>query len=125
MSRSGLTRWEMKIPDRREKMKTYIAQFILAGCILVPAMAAQNKVDARRDNQQARIAQGVKSGQLSANETAHLETKEHKLNQEIHTDRTANGGKLTPQERTQVNGQQNKLSNQIYTDKHNAQKQPQ
>ena len=111
-------------------MKTYIAQIMLAGSLLVPAMFAQtttppqkppqNKVNARRQNQQDRIAQGVKSGQLSDKETAHLETKEHKLNQEIHTDRTANGGKLTSQERKQVNGQQNNLSNKIYDDKHNA-----
>lgn len=125
----------MKIPDRREKMKTYIAHIMLAASLLVPAMFAQNqpapeakpanKVNARRENQQDRIAQGVKSGQLSAKETAHLENREHNLNQEIHADRTANGGKLTSQERKQVNGQQNNLSNKIYVDKHNAQKQPQ
>lgn len=116
-------------------MKTYIAQIMLAGSLLVPAMFAQapqpnapakpqNTVNERRKNQQDRIAQGVKSGQLSDKETANLENKEHKLNQEVHTDRSANGGKLTSQERTQVNGQQNKLSKQIYVDKHNAQTQP-
>lgn len=105
-------------------MKTYIAQIMLAGSLLAPAMFAQNTVNARRENQQDRIAQGVKSGQLSDKETAKLETREHKVNREIHSDRAANGGKLTSQERTQVNGQQNKLSKQIYTDKHNAQTQP-
>jgi hypothetical protein len=109
---------------------------MLAGSLLIPAVFAQNtpaptptpkpvnKVNARRENQQDRIAQGVKSGQLSAKETANLENKEHKLNQEVHTDRTANGGKLTSQEKKQVNRQQNKMSNQIYNDKHNAQTQP-
>jgi len=108
-------------------MKTYIAKIMLAGSLLVPAMFAQspqNKVNARRENQQDRIAQGVKSGQLSARETAHLENKEHKLNQEIHNERAANGGKLTAQERNQVNRQQNRVSNQVYNDKHNAQTQP-
>jgi hypothetical protein len=116
-------------------MKTYIAQIMLAGSLLVPAIFAQNpppapnnkptnKVDARRKNQQSRIAQGVQSGQLSAKETANLENREHKLNQEIHADRTANGGKLTTQEKRQVNRQQNKLSDKIYDDKHNAQTQP-
>ena len=106
-------------------MKTYIAHIMIAGMLLTPAVFAENEVNARRQNQQDRIAQGVKSGQLSARETAHLENKEHKINQEVHTDRTANGGKLTSQERKQVNGQLNKVSNRIYTDKHNAQKQPQ
>ena len=109
-------------------MKTYIAHIMIAASLLIPAAFAQNQptneVNARRANQQSRIAQGVQSGQLSAKETAHLENKEHKLNQEIHTDRTANGGKLNAQERNQVNRQQNHLSNQIYKDKHNAQTQP-
>ena len=33
----------MKIPDRREKMKTYIAHIMLAASLLVPAMFAQNQ----------------------------------------------------------------------------------
>jgi hypothetical protein len=108
-------------------MKTYIANIILAGSLFIPAMPAQpvNKVTARRENQQDRIAQGVKSGQLTAKETAHLETKESKLNQEIHADRAANGGTLTAQEKKQINRQQNRVSSDIYRDKHNARTQPQ
>src|SRR5271166_2148158 len=74
----------------------------------------------RKENQQDRIANGVKSGQLTAGETANLETKEAAINGETRADRAANGGKLTAAEKTQINGQQNKLSNQIYQDKHNA-----
>lgn len=74
----------------------------------------------RKENQQDRIANGVKSGQLTAGETANLETKEAAINGETRADRAANGGKLTSAEKTQINQQQNKLSNQIYQDKHNA-----
>jgi len=74
----------------------------------------------RKENQQDRIAQGVKSGQLTAGETTNLETKEAAINGETRADRAANGGKLTTAEKQQINGQQNKLSNQIYADKHNA-----
>jgi len=74
----------------------------------------------RKENQQDRIAQGVKSGQLTAGETANLETKEAAINGETRADRAANGGKLTQAEKQQVNRQQNKLSSQIYQDKHNA-----
>ena len=84
----------------------------------------KSEVGARRENQQDRIAQGIKSGQLTAGETAKLERKEAGLNKEIRTDRQANGGTLTPQERKQVNGQQNHLSKQIYNDKHNGRRQP-
>ena len=74
----------------------------------------------RKENQQDRIANGVKSGQLTAGETANLETKEAAINGETRADRAANGGKLTAAEKQQVNGQQNQLSKQIYQDKHNA-----
>jgi len=74
----------------------------------------------RKENQQDRIAQGVKSGQLTAGETANLETKEARLNHEVRQDRKANGGNLTNNEKKQVNQQQNKLSKNIYRDKHNG-----
>jgi len=82
-----------------------------------------SEVGKRAENQQDRIAQGVKSGQLTAGETAKLESKDAGINREIHNDRAANGGKLTSAERAQVNHQQNKVSRQIYRDKHNARKQ--
>jgi hypothetical protein len=78
------------------------------------------EVGQRKENQQDRIAQGVKSGQLTAGETANLETKEAAVNGETRADRAANGGKLTTAEKAQVNKQQNGLSKQIYQDKHNA-----
>jgi len=82
--------------------------------------AAKPTVGQRKENQQDRIAQGVKSGQLTAGETANLETKEAAINGETKADRAANGGKLTQAEKKQINQQQNQLSNQIYKDKHNA-----
>ena len=74
----------------------------------------------RKENQQDRIAQGVKSGQLTAGETAHLERREASINKEVHNERVANGGKLTAAERRQVNRQQNRTSRAIYRKKHNA-----
>ena len=89
-----------------------------------PAAATEKKADPsiaqRKENQQDRIANGVKSGQLTAGETANLEKKEAAINKETSADRAANGGKLTSAEKAQVNKQQNQLSKQIYADKHNA-----
>jgi hypothetical protein len=85
-----------------------------------PAPAQKPTIAQRKENQQDRIAQGVKSGQLTAGETANLETKEAAINGETKADRAANGGKLTSAEKQQVNQQQNQLSKQIYNDKHNA-----
>ena len=81
---------------------------------------APNRIQQRKENQQDRIAQGVKSGQLTPRETANLENKEAAISRETRNDRTANGGKLTPAEKAKVNRQQNRMSKQIYDDKHNA-----
>jgi hypothetical protein len=83
----------------------------------------RSEVGKRAENQQDRIAQGVKSGRLTARETANLESKEAKINHEVQSDRAANGGKLTPGEKAQVNRQQNQTSRQIYRDKHNDSRQ--
>jgi hypothetical protein len=94
---------------------------VAAASFLAAATFAQtSEVGKREENQQDRIAQGVKSGQLTAGETANLEKKESVVNQEVKADRALNGGKLTAAEKKQVDQQQNKLSGQIYTDKHNA-----
>ena len=89
-----------------------------------PAAATEKKPDPsigqRKENQQDRIANGVKSGQLTAGETANLEKKEAAINKETKADRAANGGKLTSTEKAQVNKQQNQVSKQVYADKHNA-----
>jgi metal-dependent amidase/aminoacylase/carboxypeptidase family protein len=92
---------------------------ILATALLVSGLNAQ-EIRKRKENQQDRIAQGVKSGQLTAGETANLERKETKLNREIRHDRKQNGGNLTNKEKHQINRQQNQLSKQIYRDKHNG-----
>jgi hypothetical protein len=80
--------------------------------------AQRPTIGQRAENQQDRIAQGVKAGTLTAGQTARIETKEAAVNHEVRAERTLNGGKLTPAERKQVNQQQNKLSRQIYKDKH-------
>jgi len=93
---------------------------MLVAATVSMAQDQPSEVAQRKENQQDRIAQGVKSGQLTAGETAKLENKEAAINGETRADRAANGGKLTPAEKARVNRQQNHLSNQIYNDKHNA-----
>jgi hypothetical protein len=80
----------------------------------------KSEVGQRERNQQERIAQGVKSGQLTAGETANIEHREAAINKEVHNDRAANGGTLTQSERRQVNRQENRTSRAIYRKKHNA-----
>ena len=89
----------------------------LAAALSIPAFA---QVSGRKENQQDRVANGVKSGELTTGETANIEQRESNLNHEIHADRQANGGKLTGAEKQQINRQQNRVSKQIYNDKHNG-----
>src|SRR5579862_3219057 len=84
----------------------------------------KTEVGQRKENQQDRIAQGVKSGQLTAGETDNLENQQRGINQQVKADRAANGGKLTAGEKVQVNREQNQASKNIYNKKHNARTQP-
>lgn len=102
-------------------MKRTIILTIAASLITFSAFADEHegRIQERKENQQARIAQGVKSGQLTAGETGRLETREAHVNREVRRDRAADGGKLTVAEKRQINRQQNHLSKSIYQDKHN------
>jgi hypothetical protein len=100
-------------------MKKWLFGTMIISALLGVAFA-QSEVKTRRENQQDRIAEGVKSGQLTAHETATLEKKESKINKEIRAERKQNGGNLTNIEKRQINQQQNRVSGQIHADKTNA-----
>ena len=100
-------------------MKTAWKAVLVAGALSSVALGAE--VDRREARQQERIGQGVESGQLTPHETAKLERKEGRIQNEIAADRAANGGHLTPGERASINRQQNRVSRQIYRQKHDAQ----
>jgi hypothetical protein len=78
------------------------------------------EIGQRRENQQDRIAQGIKSGQLTAGETARLENQQQGINRERRADRQANGGHLTGADRRAINQSQNRASRNIYYKKHNG-----
>jgi hypothetical protein len=103
-------------------MKLFAIKGLTLAIILAGTLSA-GTINQRRENQQDRIAQGVKSGQLTARETGHLENKEARLNHQIRNDRRNDNGHLTNGERAQVNREQNRLSRDIYRDKHNAYRQ--
>jgi hypothetical protein len=79
----------------------------------------------RAENQQQRIAQGVRSGQMTAGETRNVEARSASINRQVTTDRAANGGHLTAQEHQQIDQRQNNVSRSINNDKHNANTQAQ
>ena len=100
-----------------------VAALAVAVLVSIPTSARAGGIKKRAENQQDRIAQGIKSGQLTAGETARLERKEAAVNSEVRDMRKVNGGTLTPKDRQVVNQQQNRLSRDIYAQKHDAQTQ--
>lgn len=95
-----------------------VSAFLLLGS---PAEAG-GRIRGRAGNQQDRIAQGVKSGELTPRETARLERREARLNHRVREMRE--DGKLTPRERRRIERQQDRLSRGIYRQKHDPQTQP-
>jgi hypothetical protein len=106
---------------RRLIVNNIVFGMTLAGMMIASADA--RTIPQRKENQQDRIAQGVKSGQLTAHETTSLENKESRLNRQIRNDRRNDNGHLTAGEKARVNREQNTLSSDIYRDNHNASQQ--
>src|SRR5947209_3120474 len=88
-----------------------------------PASHPDPTINQRKENQQDRIGHGVKSGQLTAGETARLEHQERGINREERGMRAQDNGHLTAQDRRTLQHQQNVESRRIYRDKHNDRKQ--
>ena len=79
-----------------------------------------NEVNTRQGNQQSRIDNGVRNGQLTPGETNNLERRDNSIANQARTDRQNNGGALTPQQQQQINQRQNNVSRSINNDAHNA-----
>ncbi len=62
----------------------------------------------------------LKTGQLTASQAGHLETKETSLRRDIHSDREETGGKPKSGDHEQTNQPPNKSTNEIHLKKHNA-----
>jgi uncharacterized membrane protein YebE (DUF533 family) len=103
-----------------KNLKLTIAALTL-GVFALPAFAQTNtpNIDKRQAEQQKRIDQGVKSGQLTNRETRQLERGQAKVQRM--EDQAKADGKVTPRERKAIEREQNKQSRLINKDKHNAQ----
>ena len=104
-------------------MKATIAALISAA-VIAPAAAqtATPGVDKRQANQEARIQQGVQSGQLTAKEAAKLEKGQAKV--QAKEDKAKADGVVTAKERAKLAKAQKKQSKKIYKEKHDKQVAP-
>jgi hypothetical protein len=115
---------------KQESAMKLVTVFLTSALFIAPAaMIAQTtptpgahgyNIGQRKVDQQDRIANGVKSGQLTAHETAHLEHQEAGINKEERGMRAQDNGHLTAKDRQTLHAQQNQESRRIYRDKHNA-----
>lgn len=99
----------------------YRTLFALAfsGAVSLSALAQNAASETQRDtNQQNRVEQGLKSGQLTTREAGKLERDEQRVDRTQARD--MKDGTLTTQEKAQIQREQNQASRQIYQDKHNA-----
>jgi len=90
--------------------------------VVDPGHPRVNEVNGREENQQQRIANGVSSGKLNAQQTSNLEKREASVQNREQKDMAANNGHLTKGEQRRINRQQNRISKSIYKDKHEASK---
>ena len=81
--------------------------------------AQRHSIDARENNQQARIAHGVKDGQITPKGAAAAEHRQAKISAEDHSMRQADHGHLTAQDRHTLARQQDRTSKGIYDRNHN------
>jgi hypothetical protein len=85
-----------------------------------PGHPRVNQVNQRETNQQNRIANGVKNGQLTPGQTSRLERGEQRLQNNEKRDMAKDNGHLTKRDQRQLNNESNRMSNRIYKDKHPA-----
>lgn len=98
-----------------------IAAFALAAGTSFAQSATQPPVagDVQHNvNQQQRIENGLKSGQLSTKEAAQLEHQEAQVDKMEQKD--LRNGSISPQEQAKLNAAQKQVSQDVYADKHNA-----
>src|SRR5438093_11318114 len=95
---------------------TIAAALGLAFCAAAFAQAGTVQRDV---NQQQRIEQGLKSGQLTTREAGKLEREEGRVERD--QARAMQDGKLSPAEKARLAREQNKVSRDIYREKHDAQ----
>jgi len=90
--------------------------------VLSTTMAPAGVIHRRQKHQQARIRQGVRSGELTPEEAAKLKAEEQKV--QADREKAAADGKVTGKERRTIRHEQNQASRDIVRKKHNRQYNP-
>lgn len=101
---------------------TAVAAALSLACLAAPAMAdtpwqashpRREEVNSRLANQNARIHQEVKQGEMSHAQAAHLHRADHRIRKQERRMAARHGGHLTRREQTRLNRRQNHISRRI------------
>ena len=84
----------------------------------VAPMQHHATINQRREHQQQRIGQGIRTGRLNARQGARLERREASIGRQERHMRTADRGRLTRTDRVRLNHRLNRTSRAIYRAKH-------
>ena len=102
--------------------KTLVSAVLIALPLAAAAGTRDPGVNQRQHNQQQRIQQGVKSGELTRGETRRLETEQRHIRHE--EARYKSDGQLTRAERADLQHDLNRSSRHIYNQKHDGEARP-
>ena len=104
------------------KATGFALALVMAGTPVTGAMAETNwernhprrdQVNDRLQNQNQRIKQEVREGEISKGQANQLHREDHAIRQEERTMSRMNGGHITPAEQKALNQQENAVSKQI------------
>ena len=101
------------------RYQTAIAAIVIAALPAL-AFAQTTPIDKRQANQERRIQQGVKSGELTPREAARLEKGQARIQRM--EDKAKADGTLSAKERKRIAHEQNKQSKRIARQKHDKQR---
>lgn len=101
------------------KKAVVLITLLAIGALSVSAQSATPRVAKRQVQQQARIKEGVKSGELTRREARKLERQQAKI--AVDKAKAKSDGVVMPAERRKLTREQNRASKRIYHEKHDAQ----
>ena len=101
-------------------MKTLIMGILAASTVAIALPAAAQNIDGREYRQEARIHQGVRTGQLTPFEANRLQRREFALHRQEARMRYRDYGHLTYRDRYVLEHREHRDSHAIYRLRHNA-----
>ena len=103
----------------RKALGVLLAAVFILGASTVSMAGSHHSINSRERNQQQRINQGIRSGELTRREARRLEAGQARIRTDERFARA--DGTVTPRERARLQRELNRQSRGIYRQKHDGQ----